>query len=384
MKKKGEIIDFKNGNKNIFLLGSSSLCNDAGAEMITPILPFYITALGGGGVAVGLLSGFREGLSSLFKLFGGWYSDKVGKRLPFIFFGYLFSIIFRFLLSIANTWQGVLAFVSLERFGKLRDAPRDAVLAVSTEKRGRGFGIHQTMDVIGGIIGSILVLILFWKFHLGFKSIIMIAAGISAFSLIPLFFVKEPKTSKIKLTLSKGIKNLDKRLKYFVFVASIFTLANFGLYMFILLVIKQATGSQIIPLILYILFNLVWASFTVPFGNLSDKLGRKKVLFLGYSLFFLTALGFVFFSSINSLILLFAVYGLVFAITQSNQKALVSDLAGEMKATAMGFYYAVIGLVNIPAGLIAGLLWDVSAQTMFIYISGVALISIILLGFVKE
>ena len=125
----------KKTTRNAWFLGSSSLLNDAGGDMIAPILPFYITALGGGGVALGLLSGLREGLSSVFKIFGGWFSDRIGKRKPFVFFGYLFSFIFKFFIGIANTWSQVLWFVSLERFGKFRDAPRDAIIAQHLRKR---------------------------------------------------------------------------------------------------------------------------------------------------------------------------------------------------------------------------------------------------------
>src|SRR3989304_2575304 len=147
--KKGGKIDSKNGNKNIWLLSSSSLLNDIGSDMLTPILPFFVTAMGGGGVAVGALAGLREGLSSIFKLLGGWYSDKIGKRMPFVFLGYALSVIFRFLLSLATSWQLILGFVSLERLGKLRDAPRDAIISESTKKTGRGFGINQMMDTTG-------------------------------------------------------------------------------------------------------------------------------------------------------------------------------------------------------------------------------------------
>ena len=180
----------RKGDKNIFLLGGSSFLNDIGSEMITPILPFLIVSLGGAGLAVGLISGLREGLSSLIKLFGGWFSDRTGKRRSFVFFGYLISVIFRLLLAFANSWHYIVTLVSLERLGKVRDAPRDAIIADTTKRRGRGFGIHQMMDTSGAIFGSLIVLLLFWKLQWSFSSIIIAAATISAFSLIPLFFIK--------------------------------------------------------------------------------------------------------------------------------------------------------------------------------------------------
>jgi len=377
-------MDKKQRHKNIYLLGGSSFFNDVGSEMITPILPFYIIALGGTGIAIGALSGLREGLSSLFKIFGGWLSDAKGKRKIFVFLGYLFSAISKFLLFLANSWQAILAFVSLERFGKLRDPPRDAIIAESTHHRGKWFGIHQMMDSSGGIVGAILVLILFWKLNMNFKTIILIAALITAVSLIPLIFLKEKKIKATKRSLLKGIKRLNKKLKYFIFVVSVFTLGNFGLYMFMLLLAKQITNSTVIPIALYILFNLCYAIFVIPFGKWSDKIGRKKVLIIGYVLFFGIALFLLSCKSLISLIILFAVYGLVYAITYSNSKALASDLSGDMKGTAMGLFHSVIGVVNIPAGIIAGILWDISMKTMFLYISAAALVSIILLLFVKE
>ncbi len=374
----------KESFRNIFFLGGSSFFNDIGSEMITPIIPFYTIALGGTGVAVGLISGLREGLSSLFKIFGGWFSDRIGKRKPFVFLGYFLSVIFKFFLALAHSWQAIISFISLERFGKLRDAPRDVIITQSTKKIGKGFALHQTMDTSGAIIGTLLVIFLFWKLQLEIQTIIFIAAGISALALIPLFFVKEVDGKKTKLKFLRSIKKISPRLKYFVFVSSVFTLANFGLYMFLLLLVKEQTGNIIIPLIVYGVFSFVYAVFAVPFGNLSDKIGRKKVLLMGYVLFFLIALTFVFLHNIFILISLFILYGLVYAITQPNQKAFVSDLSGKMKGTALGFYGSVTGIVNIFGGLIAGILWDINYVVMFAFISVVAFVSIILLGFVEE
>jgi len=379
-----EVKDSKNGSKNIFLLGSSSFFNDIGSEAITPLIPFYTMALGGTGVAVGLISGLREGLASLFNLIGGWLSDRIGKRKLFVFLGYLISTVFKFFIASANSWQFLTASVGFERFGKSRDSPRDVIIANSTKRKGHGFGFHQMMDRAGAIIGTLMVVFLFWKLQLGIKTILFIAAGIAALSIIPVLFVKDKQTKKIKKNLFTGIKELNPQLKYFIFVSSVFTLGNFGLYLFLLLRAQEISGSIVIPLIIYAIFNLVYAFFVTPFGTLSDKIGRKKVLFAGYVLFFLISLSFIFVNDIFYLGVLFSLYGLVYALTESNQKALVSDLSGDMKGTALGFYGFITGIVNIFAGLIAGFLWDISYSTMFIYTSVIAFVSIFLIMFVKK
>ncbi len=374
----------KEGKRNIRLLGWSSFFNDIGSEIVSPLLPFYVISLGGGGMAIGLLSGLREGISSLVKVMGGWLSDVTAKRKSFVILGYSLSSFFRFLLFFAGTWQQVTSFVSLERAGKLRDAPRDAIISDSTSRKGHGFGFVQMMDTSGAIIGTLIVLFLFWWLDMRFESIILIAALIGSISIIPLFFVSEPKTIPIKKSLMEGVCGLGRNLKFFIFVASIFTLANFGLYMFLLLRAKEISGSFAVPLLMYAVFNVFYAGTSIPFGNMSDRVGRKKVLLLGYILFFFLSLAFVRVSDLYLFGALFALYGIVSAITKPIQSAFVSDLAHEMKGTAFGFYHFVTGIVAIPAGLIAGYIWEISHELMFIYLAIIAFVAIIMLLFVKE
>ncbi len=370
--------------KNIWALSWSSLFNDIGSEMITPILPFFIIGAGGAGLAIGLVSGLREGLASIFKFLGGWASDAKGKRKIFVVMGYFLSVFFRFLLGIAGSWQQIVTLVSAERIGKSRDAPRDVIISKSTHHAGKSFGINQMMDTTGGIIGAILVLLLFVNLNIPINKLIMMAATISLLSLAPLLFVKDKKSRPYKRNIIQGIEKINSRTKYFIFVTAVFTLANFGLYMFILLLVKQYSGSLSVAILFYIMFNISYALFSIYFGKLSDRDGRKHVLLIGYALFVIVSTAFIFTTSLGVVALLFILYGIVYAITQPIQKAYIADNTKRHKGTAFGFYYLITGVVNVIGGLLAGIFWDISPQSMFGYISVVALISFVLLIFVKE
>lgn len=370
---------------NILLLGIISFLNDVSSEMIMPILPMFITALGGTGLWIGLIGGVRDSVSSLLKVIGGYWSDKTGKRKIFLIIGYLSSPISRFFLSLSQMWQHILLFSGLERVGKgIRTAPRDAIIADSMpEERGKGFGIHRALDSLGAILGSVTVFLLFWLFALQFKSIILIAALVASLSLIPLYFVKDQKRKPQDITLKIGIKSLSKPLKLFILISSLFALANFS-YMFFVLRAKEFFTGRLsvgVPILLYILFNIFYTIFAIPFGILSDKIGREKVILLGYFLFSLTCLGFTLFNSLPAFILLFALYGIVYAILEGNQRAFVSDLsAKDLRGIALGTFHTTIGLVTLPAGLIAGALWQsIAPEATFIYGSIISFTSVLLL-----
>jgi len=369
---------------NIILLGVVSFLNDLSSEMIMPILPMFIKTLGGATLSIGLIGGFRDSISSILKVAGGYWSDKTGKRKIFVSFGYLTSAFFKLLLALSKTCRHAVIFAALERIGKgLRTAPRDAIIAESmAAQRGRGFGVHRALDTSGAILGSIVVFLLFWFFGFSFELIILTAGVIAFVSLIPLIFVKEGKREPQDITLKVGLKNLPESLRLFILISGTFALGNFS-YMFFILRAQQfftAKSSIAVPILLYVLFNVFYAAFAVPFGTLSDRIGRKKVIVFGYLLFSLTCLGFALLTSLPAFTVLFALYGITCAAVDGNQRAFVSDLSSkQLKATALGTFHTIIGLAALPASLIAGLLWqNIAPGITFIYGSIFAFISSVL------
>jgi MFS family permease len=361
------------------LLSLASFLNDVRSEIILPILPMFIISLGGAGIAIGLIGGIRDSIASIFKIFSGYISDKTGQKKIFVFYGYLFSSIVKIFLAFARSWQNIFFLIGIERVGKgLRDAPRDAIIAQAMpNNKGKGFGFHRAFDSAGAILGSILAFILFWFLNFSFQTIIIISAAIAFLSVIPIYLVKETKSEKKDLKLKISLFNLPKKLKFFLIIVAIFAMANFSYMFFILQAQSLFTSTNItsgskftkgIPILLYILFNIFYAGLAIPFGKLSDKIGRKKVLLLGYTIFAITATGFAFLQSITSYIILFAFYGTANAIINSNQRAFVSDLSEEkMQGTSLGAYYTITGLVALPASIIAGIIWKFWPQGTFIY-----------------
>jgi len=364
-------------SKNILLLGFVSLLNDISSEIIQPILPLFIASLGGGSLAVGLIGGISDGLPSLLKVLAGYWSDRLGKRKPLVVAGYALSAVGKLFLPAATTWQQVFLLKTLERSGKgVRSAPRDAMISESAVegRRGRGFGLHRAMDSTGAVIGSILAYLL-WQNGMSYSSIFMVAGVLSVLALLPFYRVKESfraPSCTVKLKLS----DLSPELSRFLFIASLFALGNFSYMFFILRAQGLFSGAEAVaaPLLLYALFNLVYALLALPVGIWSDRVGRRKVLALGYALFALTALGFAFVTSLAGLIALFALYGLVYALVDGSERAYVSDLCpGSLRGSSLGLYYGAIGLAAIISSLAAGALWAWwGAEATFIFGAGAA------------
>jgi len=372
---------------NVILLGVVSFLNDLSSEMIMPILPMFLQSLGGTGWIVGLVGGLRDSISSILKVVCGYWSDRAGKRKVFVYTGYATSTVFKLLLGFSRIWPSVVVFSVLERVGKgLRTAARDAIIADSmATQRGRGFGIHRTLDTSGAILGSVTAFLLFWFFHFDFKAIIFIAAVLGFVSLVPLRFVQEVSSRPQDITPKMGIKAFSRPLKFFILISGVFALGNFGYMFFVLRAQQFFTGKLSIaaPILLYVLFNIFYSALAAPFGIVSDKIGKEKVIIFGYLAFSATCFGFAIFDSLPAFIGLFGLYGVMFAAIDGNQRAFVADLAQQQfKATALGTYHTFTGLLALPAGLVAGFLWDtVAPVATFIYGGSLGLISMLLFVF---
>ena len=273
-------------------------------------------------------------------------------------------------------------FATFERVGKgIRTAPRDAIISESMpERKGKGFGIHRALDTAGAVLGACMAFILTSLMGFAYTRSILIAAILSFISLIPFLWVREVRRVSSQSGFFRGLKEIPPYLKKFLLVAGIFAFANIS-YMFFMRRAQVVYGNDNSVLLLYILFNISYAIFAYPFGVLSDRVGRKNVLVSGYILFAIVFIGFTILSSEYGLVLLFLLYGLVYAIVDANQRAFVSDLSTEnIRATSLGLFHTTVGIIALPAGMIAGYLWtEFGYHFTFLYGFAMSLIAAFLL-----
>ncbi|MBU0700314.1 MFS transporter [bacterium] len=376
----------KETKKTVRTFALASFLNDLGSDMIYPIWPLFVTSLGANMAILGFIDGLGDAIVSISQAASGYISDKTRKRKVFIWIGYLLGSLSRVGYALSSVWQQIIPLRILDRAGKMRGAPRDAIMAdISTkENRGRNFGFLRTMDNLGAVCG-ILICILFSGL-LGYRNLFLIAAIPSVLSALLIFFlIKEKKPPDTKIYKGLTFSDLDKNFKLFLCLSSFFALGSFS-YSFLLIYAKEF-GFQIafVP-VLYLVFTAVASISSLPFGKLSDRIGRKKVLMLSYILWGLTAASFIFIHSYLAIILAFVLYGLHKGAIETVQKAFVSELAPmEYRASSLGGFQMVVGLCALPASLIAGLLWDKMGIFVPFYFSlGLTILATIMLIFVNE
>lgn len=380
-------------HKNIIILGLVSLFTDISSEMIYPLVPLYLTAVMGASPAViGIIEGVAESLASLLKIVSGSISDRLGKRKPLTIIGYGLSGASKLLFIMATNWTGILAARASDRFGKgIRTAPRDALIAESSnsESRGKSFGLHKAMDTAGAVVGIVLAYWLFTHYQGDYLIVFWLSVIPAVIGILFLFTVHDiAKSSPVNSEQIRfSWKNLDRRLQYFLAISFLFNLGNSS-NQFLLVKAGYAGFSPQAVILLYLLMNITYFLISYPAGRLSDRIGRRVVLVFGYLLYGLVYMGFALAVNAVSVILLFGIYGLYTGLTQGVEKAFLADVASKhQRASIYGLHALVVGVTLLPASVIAGLLWDVygaDAPFWFGGFTGIVSAAAIWLGIAKR
>ncbi|MFC2017387.1 MFS transporter [Chloroflexota bacterium] len=393
-------------NPNVFFLGIVSLLTDVSSEMIFTLVPLFLSnVLKAPFIAIGLIGGVSESIDAVFRIFSGWFSDKIGKRKPLAVAGYSISTVAKPFMYLASSWGMVLGIRFSDRVGKgIRSSSRDALIAdsVSAGERGKGFGLHRAMDTSGAVLGLAIAAIIIYFVQGGglqlsletYQRIVLVGVVPAVLAvLVLLIFVREkerrapPITSAPGgLTLNKSTSGFDTHFKLFLAIMAVFTLGNSSDF-FVILRAQNLEAPLIHVVLMLVLLNVAYAVISLPAGMLSDKLGRGRVITLGWFVYALVYLGFAVASNLWQMWLLFACYGIYYGIVEGVARAFVADLVTEEKrGTAYGLYHGVVGLTLLPASLLAGWLWEtISPAAPFYFGAGLAFLAMLgMLALIRE
>jgi MFS family permease len=397
-------------HRNVWAVTLTSFLTDISSEMLFNLLPIFLfSVLGVRTSLIGVIEGMADSAASLLKLASGWLSDRSGRRKPLAVMGYTLSSLAKPFLYIATTWTGVLAVRFGDRIGKgIRTAPRDALVADSVEanQRGLAFGLHRAGDTAGAVIGlTIALAVVLGRGGVGAdlsRSTFQVIVLLSLVPAVTAVFVlamgaREPAAcQEVRETVDPQVKG-ERRLRanrpftFFLFIIVLFTLGNSS-DAFLILRARNAGLSVAGVLGMMLSFNLVYAALAAPAGALSDKLGRKRLLWTGWSIYVVTYLGFALANAGWQTWMLMGVYGVYYALTEGVARAYLADLVpADLRGTAYGILHAAIGVAALPASVLAGVLWQGIGNwtgwgpaAPFYFGAVLAICALVLLGFMPQ
>lgn len=371
-------------------LGWISFFTDVASEMLYPVVPLFLTAaLGAPVTVVGVIEGVAEAIVSVMKGFSGWHCDKMGRRVPYIRWGYGLGALSKPLMALAFAWPIVFLARSVDRLGKgLRTTARDTLIADAVDpcNGGRAYGFHRMMDTAGAIVGVLLATGLLALLPGHYRTIFLIATVPGAAAVWLTFKLREAKTvlkcdtppvDHCAPPYEKPWSDMPKAFWMILGVLMLFAFANSS-DTFLILRAKNLGLSDVQSILAYTLFNVVYAVSAYPLGILSDRFGRWRMIVTGWTLYAAVYFGFAW-ADMGAVWWLFPLYGLFMGLTDGVGRALIRDkIPEEKKGTAMGIFHMAIGLMALFGSLVAGLLWDViSPSAPFILGGAVAIAAVV-------
>lgn len=351
--------------RNVLALSAVSFFTDVSSEMIYPLLPVFLTTvLGANASFIGAIEGAAETTAALLKLASGWWSDRVRRRKPLVVAGYGIATVMRPLVAIAGSAGQVLMIRMADRVGKgIRNAPRDALIADSVDPsiRGRAFGFHRAADHAGGVVGPLLGFAFLTFFFAPIRAVFWFAAipGVLSFIVLCVFVREVPRPESTSSTAHMDLTQpMGAHFWRVLGALFLFTLGN-STDAFLLLRAHQLGVPVALAPILWAALHVVKSASSTPGGALSDRIGRRPTLVMGWMLYAAVYVGFSRATTAWQAWGLFLVYGIYFGLTEGAERALMADLVpSERRGTAFGWYNLAIGLGALPASIMFGFVWD--------------------------
>ena len=354
-------------SRNTFLLAFASLFADISTEMLYPVLPVFLTqTLKASGSIVGLVDGLAQATQNIVQGFSGALSDKLQRRKSIALAGYFLAAVSKPLMELSTVWQGLFGARLLDRIGSgARSAPRDALIASSVDDkdRGRAFGLEGFGDNAGAFLGPLLAVFRLYALHVGVRSIFYLAIIPALLAFFMVLLVKEhPAAVAAKSKIDISLRQFPKGYWKYLLVTALFALGNSS-NSFLILRMQEIGASVEMTVLIYAAFNLVAALISYPAGSFSDTWGRKNILLAAFVIFLFAYLGFALTQKIILIAALFVFYGAYEGIFRSVGKAFASDFMPEhLRASGIGWYSTTVGLLQLVASIVAGLLCPTSAM----------------------